>query len=225
MDRVEIFRSILRLLTPGTLLDLGAGHGSFSIAARDLGWAVTAVDARTERTPYAPGITWVESDVRDFEFEKVDVVAILGLFYHLERSDQLALLQRCAGMTTIIDTHVSLRPLVEDGGYVGHYFEEVLDAPTASWKNNMSFWPTEDSLLRMMARTHPTQMKVLPEHAVGRTFYVGSVLPAAEWVPLVRSFNTKYRYKLEVQRPTSSKATKRPATPTRWLRREPEQSD
>ena len=44
--RLEIFQRILEPLTPGRLLDLGAAHRKFSLIARDLGWKVTAVDAR-----------------------------------------------------------------------------------------------------------------------------------------------------------------------------------
>jgi SAM-dependent methyltransferase len=203
MDRIQIFESLLKLLTPGTLLDLGAGHGRFSIAARDLGWNVTAVDARTERLPYTEGITWIHQDVRDFELDRYDLVAVLGLFYHLERADQLSLLDRCSGMTTIIDTHVSPAPLVEDGGFFGRYFEEELSAPTASWKNTASFWPTEDSLFRMLSRTHPTQIKILPDYMSGRSFYIGSPEPEAFWAPLVEAFNGTHAYKLEIQRPNS----------------------
>jgi 2-polyprenyl-3-methyl-5-hydroxy-6-metoxy-1,4-benzoquinol methylase len=78
---LEIFGQLLGLFPPGRLVDLGAGHGLFSIAAARVGWEVVAVDARTERNTSAPGVEWVESDVRDFSLAGFDLVACLGLFY------------------------------------------------------------------------------------------------------------------------------------------------
>ena len=49
----NIFRALLALLSPGKMLDLGAGKGNFSLSAAELGWMVTAVDARTVRWPDA----------------------------------------------------------------------------------------------------------------------------------------------------------------------------
>ena len=115
--RIEIFSRLLDLFQPGRLVDLGAGHGEFSVAA-DAGWQVTAVDARTERNLPASGVTWVEADVRDVDLEGFDVVACLGLFYHLTAEDQIDFLARCRKTPLIIDTHVanglSTHPLSEE---------------------------------------------------------------------------------------------------------------
>lgn len=176
MDRVEIFTRLLAEWPPGRLLDLGAGHGKFSIAAHDLAWQVTAVDARTERMPRHDGIEWIQSDVRDFPMsEDWDCIAILGLLYHLELSDVLDLLKRCAGTRTVLDTHVALRAEIGQGPYEGKLFREELEAPTAAWKNPESFWPTEDSLVRILHDCgYRTVLKLLPEHARDRTFWVCS---------------------------------------------------
>ena len=148
--RLDIFRTILAPMTPGRLLDLAAGHGKFAMAAEELGWSVIAVDARRERFPQNDNITWVQSDVRDYEIGDHDVIVLLGILYHLELADQLDLLSRCSGSMTIIDTHVASRPEVTLGDYEGCYFNEDLRAPTASWLNETSFWPTEASLVRML---------------------------------------------------------------------------
>lgn len=81
-----MFGSILSSQKPGRLLDLGTGHGRFAQAAKEMGWQVTAVDARGERFPWTGGIEWIVSDVRDFEFGPgdYDCVSFLGLFYHLD---------------------------------------------------------------------------------------------------------------------------------------------
>jgi Methyltransferase domain len=182
-DRLTVFRNLLALLPPGRLLDLASGHGKFSLIAHDLGWEVTAVDVRIERMPMTPGIDWVQSDVRAFEIEpgRYDCICILGLLYHLELPDQLDLLARCAGTPTIIDTHVALTQDHEEQGYGGTLFKEVPNASveqhaataTASWGNKLSFWPTEESLLRMIRDCgFSCAFKLAPPHTLDRTFYL-----------------------------------------------------
>lgn len=183
VDRLGVFRGLLATMKPGRLLDLGCGHGKFSLIAHELGWEVTGVDARTERMPDVEGIRWVRSDVREFEIrdEEYDCICVLGLLYHLELEDQLALLRKCAGTTTIMDTHVSSSPVIEKNGYAGSLFDEVpggtreqRDAtPTAAWGNETAFWPTEESLLRMIHDSgFSSVFKMEPPHAPGRTFYL-----------------------------------------------------
>lgn len=167
-------------LRRGRLLDLACGHGKFSILARDLGWDVTGVDVRTERFPDAEGIKWVQSDVRHYEPEGFDCIAVLGLFYHLEIDDQLALLKRTAGTPTILDTHTSTRPDRNEKGYEGHLFKEVSGdderslaaTPTASWGNQFSFWPTHEALLTMLRDCGYRSVYVHePWYEEDRTFY------------------------------------------------------
>jgi hypothetical protein len=105
--RLEIFGHLRGLFRTGRLADLGAGHGLFSILAAKAGWDVVAVDARTERNTPAPGVKWVESDVRVFSLEGYDFLACLGLFYHLPVDDQIDLLRRSSGTPMIIDTHLA----------------------------------------------------------------------------------------------------------------------
>ena len=172
-DRLDIFRSILAPLRPGRLVDLGAGHGKFSILASRLGWDVTAVDARTTRTPDAPGIEWVQADVRDFPLEGYDCVSILGLLYHLEVDDQLDLLRRAAGTLTIVDTHHALATTHTERGYRGRTFSEQLDAATAGWGNPTSFWPTEESLVRQFHDAGFERVfKYVPQYLPDRTFWI-----------------------------------------------------
>ena len=154
-----------------------------SLLARELGWKVTAVDVRAKRMPKERGIRWIESDVREFDIEpgEYDLVAILGLLYHLELKDQLDLLQRCSTMPTIVDTHVSLAPTHEEMGYRGELFDELggrtreehEKSVRASWGNLVSFWADEESLLRMFADAgfHAT-FKLIPGYMQDRTFYL-----------------------------------------------------
>ena len=182
-NREAIFLRLLGTLTPGRLLDLGCGHGKFSLIANDLGWSVTAVDARTERMPRSEGIEWVEADVRSFLFDATEFscICVLGLLYHLELQDQIDLLARCSGVPTIVDTHVALRREMTDRGYDGRLFREIeSDDPaelaataTASVGNLYSFWPTEDSLVRMFHDSgFKTIWKLTPSYRPDRTFYL-----------------------------------------------------
>ena len=98
---------MLGWFTPGRLVDLGAGHGAFSIRAADAGWDVTAVDARTTRFPDDARIQWIHQDVRETSLQGYDLIVNLGLFYHLTLDDQLSLLDRAAGTPMILDTHVA----------------------------------------------------------------------------------------------------------------------
>jgi hypothetical protein len=150
------------------------------LAAR-LGWAVTAVDVRTERMPRVDGIDWINEDVRRFQIEpdRYDVIACLGLLYHLELADQLDLLKRCAGSPTIVDTHVSLKPTLEEMGYTGELFDEVGNRTEAqhkkallsSWGNRTSFWADQPSLLRMFSNCgFATILQVTPWNLPDRTF-------------------------------------------------------
>ncbi len=74
---------MLSLFPAGRLIDLGTGHGNLAIVAADLGWQVTGVDARTERWPDDERVTWIQGDIRHQASEEFDVVACLGVFYHL----------------------------------------------------------------------------------------------------------------------------------------------
>lgn len=172
--RLEIFRELLATMRPGHLLDLATGHGKFALLARDLGWEVTAVDARTDRMPGEPGIRWVRADVREFDIgEDYDCIAVLGLLYHLELPDQLDLLRRCAGTPTILDTHVALRAEVTVDGYQGRLFDEDLREATAAVGNPTSFWPTAGSLVRMLHECgHTSVYRRTPAYLPDRTFWL-----------------------------------------------------
>lgn len=178
--RDEAFGQVMGLLTPGSLVDLGAGHGRYSRLAADLGWQVTAVDARTERWPDDDRVRWVRSDVRDADLSGYDVVLCLGVFYHLTLTDQLGLLERAAGRPVVFDTHLdhgthqhrlSARVTTSDG-YEGRFYQEPR-ALTASWGNTASFWPTLASFHRMLQDVGYTAVLTLEPWILGdRTFFL-----------------------------------------------------
>jgi 2-polyprenyl-3-methyl-5-hydroxy-6-metoxy-1,4-benzoquinol methylase len=185
--RLRIFDTMLGWFTPGRLVDLGAGHGAFSIRAADAGWDVTAVDARTTRFPDDARIQWLHQDVRDTSLQGYDLIANLGLFYHLTLDDQLRLLDRAAGTPMILDTHVAtegpnrynLSELVRQRGYDGRRYSEpkanLKNSPGAArsaWGNSSSFWPTPDALRQMLEDRGWDVFTLTPFYLSTRTFFL-----------------------------------------------------
>jgi hypothetical protein len=188
--RETILRELLAVFPPGKLLDLACGNGMYSLAAHDMGWEVTAVDARTVRMPMTPGIDWVQQDIRETDVGGYDVILLMGLLYHLELDDQLDLLRRCSGAVTILDTHHSTSPTHLEGGYAGNTFREIppdhpttlAETPTAAWGNETSFWATQPDLVRMLHDCgFGMVLALVPPTLRNRTFYV--CLPRASSVP------------------------------------------
>lgn len=178
--RHEIFRQLLGLLPTGTIVDLGTGHGKFATAATDLGWTVTGVDARRDRWPDDDRITWVHDDARAHDLAPYDVIACLGLFYHLTLDDQLGLLKRAAGKPLIIDTHVAndtverrtSKLVTMPNGYEGRFYAEP-ELLTSSFGNSESFWPTPDSFHRLLTDSgFSTILTAEPWVVPDRTFFL-----------------------------------------------------
>lgn len=192
----NIFRALIALLKPGRMLDLGAGKGNFSLSAAQLGWEVTAVDARTVRWPDSeaePGsdpdlvaltrsVRWIQADVREFPIGmgEYDLICVLGLLHHLEVSDQIALLKRCSGTPTLLDTRIAKALVDREGPYEGMLVrehgttrEERDEVPTAAWGNAVSFQHTEESLLRLvMDCGYIKMLQMRPPHRQDYTFYL-----------------------------------------------------
>ena len=174
------FKQMLAMYPPGRMIDLGAGHGLFSTMAADAGWQVTAVDARGDRYPSDDRVDWRVEDIRKTSLDGYDLVACLGLFYHLTIDDQLDLLKRCQGLPIILDTHVAndrrspftLSDEVILHGYRGKLFREELDASTASWENEESFWPRPRSMYRMLDDHGYNVMAAVPWYIPTRTFWL-----------------------------------------------------
>lgn len=194
VKRNQIFNSLVSPLKPGKMLDLGTGPGAFALMGADLGWKVTAVDARTVRMPKPEpdknpkkaelirSVEWIEADVRDFCFEQneYDLICFLGLIHHLRVEDQLEILKRCSGTLTILSARVAPEVVVTEGPYEGAYYyekgetREERDAiPSAAWGNEISFHPTEDSLLCMLRDCGFSKVMVMrPPHDRNYNFYL-----------------------------------------------------
>lgn len=189
--RTNWFRQLLGTFPTGSMIDLGSGHGMFAVQAADLGWTVTALDARGDRYPNPPDprIDWRVGDVRDADLSGYDVIACLGLFYHLTAEDQVDLLRRAQGTPIILDTHVAngkpspfeLSDVVVRRGYRGRMFRELgATHSTASWGNAKSFWATRSELLRMLADHGYDVLVAAPWYLPTRTFFLCLPAPTTE---------------------------------------------
>src|SRR5215208_6911947 len=176
------------------MLVLGTGAGTISLIAARLGWEVTAVDARTVRTPdpetekvpdraeLIRSVRWVESDVREFPIPRgeYDLICISGILHHLELDAQIKLLRRCSDTLTLLAVRVVAGVVESEGPYKGRNYrepgktrEERDRVPWASWGNETSFYHTEESLLRLFQDSGYTQTMVMrPPFERNYTFYV-----------------------------------------------------
>jgi SAM-dependent methyltransferase len=192
VSRRQIFRSLVSPLKPGKMLDLGTGPGHYSIDAARLGWEVTAVDARTMRTPKAEEenpkraelirqINWVQADVREFLINgEYDLVCVFGILHHLEVDDQVKILSRCSDTLTLMNVRIAPEITTAEGPYEGRYHnepgetrEERDQLPAVSWGNEVSFLHTEESLLRLIRDCgYSKAMPMRPPHSPNYTFYL-----------------------------------------------------
>lgn len=192
------FRSIISTLKSGKMLDLGTGHGKFALEAVELGWDVTAVDARTVRIPdpeseenaeraeLIRAVNWIQADVREFEINEGDyeLICILGLIHHLELEAQIQLLKRCSHTPTLLRARVAPGIVVTEPPYEGLYYREPGKTrahrdllPGVAWGNDFSFRHTEESLLRMARDCgYDLTMSARPPHITNYTYYL--LLPA-----------------------------------------------
>lgn len=154
-----------------TVIDLGCGHGKFSIMSRDLGYDVTGIDARNVRIPFnEKNITWKIQDVSTLDSIESDTVLYFGLLYHLNYEQQVKLLKSIKTDLLVINTHFALikndiienvtnndkLSIINTDNIQGVIYEEsktfdsLQNRPLASFSNLTSFWPTLDCLTDML---------------------------------------------------------------------------
>jgi len=173
------------------VLDLGPLEGLFGLEFAANGAQVVGIEGRAANVARAEFITdalglsdntnWTVGDARHLsvaDHGTFDVVMCLGLLYHLDGDDQLPFLQRLADSTdgvTIIDTHVSTRPVSTisygDKEYSGRWYhehdasvsmKERMRATRSSLDNEESFWLTLPSLVNALKDVGFTSVLQLP---------------------------------------------------------------
>ncbi|WP_442577921.1 class I SAM-dependent methyltransferase [Mesorhizobium sp. ASY16-5R] len=181
--RLRTFRWLLSETWPQAggkrLLDLGAGPCLFARIANRHGFSVTAVDARMPwtaadieagRGSAGSGavfkddeFVFIQKDLREVDdLSGFDVIACIGVLYHLPFADQRNLLARCAGRAMVIDTEIydasripetevdRFQPATVEGGYSGAFCREQGQV-YSSHGDAFSFWFDENSILRFFA--------------------------------------------------------------------------
>lgn len=177
---LRIARDVVgRPLSGLRVLDLACLEGHYAIEFARQGAHATGIEVREAhlaKARYAArrlglDVEWRREDVRALSratHGTFDIVICSGILYHLDAADVFAFMRRIREVCTrvaIIDTHVALRvdTSVAHEGHDYHglrYVEHDADADAATreragWSsidNRSSFWPTEPSLLNLMAR-------------------------------------------------------------------------
>lgn len=139
------------------VLDLACRTGAFSAVLANAGATVLGIEGRAEnfnRIPPTSTARYELGDVRDLSADKHgihDVTLCLGILYHLDARDAVALLRamrEVTGKFAVIDTHIGTpRDTVTVDGvtFHGHWYGE----PPGLWSaigNPASWWFTPDSL-------------------------------------------------------------------------------
>jgi SAM-dependent methyltransferase len=170
-ERLEICKKLLSLLsTENSLLDLATGHGKFARLAKEMGYNVTAIDARKDRMPNYKGIKWIVDDLANINISDYQIVLCLGILYHLNDPEELV--KRMKNSITILDTHFAASEKVEHLGYKGDFYKENRSALTSSFNDDLSFWPSKKELLRMLNKYYSVVMELIPSYMNGRTFFL-----------------------------------------------------
>lgn len=151
-----------------TALDLGCGVGHYSAALREIGFEVTAADARAQNVEEArsrhPEIDFRIVDAEDpsiSQLGKFDLVVCFGLLYHLE--NPLRAMRNLSGLTDKVLLLGSIVVAEDDP------FLLLLDEPAGEDQSlrAVSCYPSEGAIIKMAYRAgfpHVYRFRELPNH-------------------------------------------------------------
>lgn len=213
------------------VLDLACLEGLYSVEFALRGAQVVGIEGREANLAKArfaqealalDRLELVLDDVRNLRRERYgsfDLVLCIGILYHLDAADVVALLEQIGAVCTrmaLVDTHVALAPrstrsrggLDLSGVAVLEHAPEMSREERegrvwASLDNTLSFWPTEPSLLRLLGVS-------------GFTSVAEAKVPAVAGVPPDR--RTYVALKGESVRLRATDAELPPAVPTEQRR-------
>lgn len=169
---IEFLRSVISpwksQLGLHTALDLGCGVGHYSAALREIGFEVTAADARAQNVEEArsrhPEIDFRIVDAEDpsiSQLGKFDLVVCFGLLYHLE--NPLRAMRNLSGLTDKVLLLGSIVVAEDDP------FLLLLDEPAGEDQSlrAVSCYPSEGAIIKMAYRAgfpHVYRFRELPNH-------------------------------------------------------------
>jgi SAM-dependent methyltransferase len=151
-----------------TVLDVGCGVGYFAASLRDMGFEVTAVDAREANISEArrrhPGIDFRVADVEDAQLAalgRFDLVLCFGLLYHLENPFRTMRSLYALTAKLLLVESICLpqeTPLLL-----------LFDEPAGEDQSlqSVSCYPSEGALVKMAFRSgfpHVYRFRELPDH-------------------------------------------------------------
>jgi 2-polyprenyl-3-methyl-5-hydroxy-6-metoxy-1,4-benzoquinol methylase len=191
------------------VLDIGCLEGGITLALGEGGGPVVGIDIREANLAKANfardvlglhNVEFVQGDMlklAEYELGQFDLIVCAGTLYHVDAPDLLPFLRSlralCRGIV-VFDTHVSMEQREEyvspEGQrYYGRTFvethhtsddlEEKKKDAWGSLHNNLSFWPTERSLINLLIDA-------------GYEFVTKPLIPVAEWPWQDRGFWVAY---------------------------------
>lgn len=82
-----------QIKTKKTALDIGCAHGGRSYQLAEMGLSVTAIDKELPNVRAHSGIRFIESDIRNFNFERYDIVLAINVLQFLDKTSQQIVLE------------------------------------------------------------------------------------------------------------------------------------
>jgi 2-polyprenyl-3-methyl-5-hydroxy-6-metoxy-1,4-benzoquinol methylase len=191
------------------ILDIGCLEGGITLAIGAAGGPVVGIDVREANLAKANfardvlglfNIEFVQADMLkllDYNLGSFDLIICAGTLYHIDAPAILPFLrslrQSCSGIV-IFDTHFAVERREEfisdqNNRYYGrtfvethHYTDDIEEKKKDLWgslENNLSFWPTERSLVNFLIDA-------------GFQFATKPVIPVMEWPWQDRGFWVAY---------------------------------
>jgi 2-polyprenyl-3-methyl-5-hydroxy-6-metoxy-1,4-benzoquinol methylase len=191
------------------VLDIGCLEGGITLALGEAGGPVVGIDIRDANLAKANfardvlglfNVEFLQADMLnllDYNLGTFDVIVCAGTLYHIDAPDIIPFLQtikQCCSGIAIFDTHFSVEhreEFVSSTGnrYYGrtfveshHYTDDIEEKKKDLWgslQNNLSFWPTERSLINFLIDA-------------GFQFVTKPAVPVMEWPWQDRGFWVAY---------------------------------
>ena len=175
---LQIIQDIsLKPLPECRILDLACLDGNYSIEFALHGATVTGIEIREAHLRNAifvkdayelQNVNFIQDDVRNISLDKYgsyDIILCSGILYHLTAHDVFYLVQKLYEMTdraTIIDTHISLNPVISISHhgktYYGQITKEHDETDTAAIKERRVLYSIDNTTSFLFSRPSLTNL-------------------------------------------------------------------